>query len=974
MANVCERCKRSMSSHDNHASCPQCWMAAGECSLDSENPCTTCEGWTRRQWGKLRQSLVDARARSCQRGRQHWSAAFPRLEAWILSKPVSTSASEISSQAGEVDFEDDTLVSTPNQQVEQVLVVQAQNGVNMASGRATTAPSTATTAPSTAPLQVAAPSTMEPIVEQLGQDTPSVIQGARPDVRIEQTVQSTQRYGTLPYIPGPQYTAPLPQYTAPTAPLPYAAPYATMPTMSASMPAMSARPAAPMGYYDQGSQFPFVPNPGWMTEEQLVQQQQLLRERQEFEAWRASRAQANLQPQPQMTSVGPVQAETNVDISQRSASVARARPEDQTTSKGKAKAKRAGSVSTSRRSPSPKRDYPRGTCTATRPSQASPKKAEHTFTPAQDLEAFKADMTSRLSDMLQASLSKFASQFNPSSGGQGDTAPTQTVASEPTVDVASNDDDFPQWGPEDQSEGEIIDSEGEPLQILWLQAIGSAILDNLKMSEVEQREYDEFSLASVSVPTSSKRAWRALGDSKASQSQPQDVSNIRQAHPQAAAKAPSVMSAQSDQRSVQLQPDQRQVQLRAPQDQANFPVLTPQGQGHRQGLGRPVLARRDDLDSLLNEEEFSVDLDNEAVLKEKQARSEILDKVAEFCNLDRQDPQIQKEVMGMRLPAYNAPAKKSIEISLPWHSTTIPIAHMNHDIVRDKFNKFLKPQNASKPCSPKDFFGGLGYYVHNTQGYLAKPDSLVVPSRPHTAERTAEDQPFFHVPRNPEDPRTRVDISSESASLTASQLIDQEAMSRKSAAAASTALSLAEFIDNYPGMPEGARDAMLLLKLDIVSFLHYAWREVHNKMLLRSIALDCLERTLPPIDEDQKLALLHAPFKGTTLFGGELAKLQEANTKRAATFTVFPQNSTSYSACPYVGCGKSFKDKKGFKRPGGRGRGQGRSAPSATITRPGQSKDGEKALTVSVSADSKKRKVESQNDAPQAPRKAKHNF
>ena len=203
-------------------------------------------------------------------------------------------------------------------------------------------------------------------------------------------------------------------------------------------------------------------------------------------------------------------------------------------------------------------------------------------------------------------------------------------------------------------------------------------------------------------------------------------------------------------------------------------------------------------------------------------------------------------------------------------------------------------------------------------------------------------------------------------------------MSRKSAAAASTALSIAEFIDNYPGMPEGARAAVLLLKLDIVSFLHYAWREVHNKMLLRhSIVLDCLERTLPPIDEDQKLALLYAPFKGTTLFGGELAKLQEANTKRAATFTVFPQPtapSTSYSARPYVGRGKSFKDKKGFRKPGGRGRGQGRSAPSATITRPGQSKDGQKALTVSVSTDSKKRKTESQDDAPQGPRKAKRDF
>ena len=178
-----------MSSHDNHASCPQCRMAAGDCSLDLENPCNFCGEWTSKQWGKLRRSLVDATARASQRGRQHWSAAFPRLETWILLKPVSTSVSEISSQAGESDFKDNLLVSTPNQQVEQGLVVQAQNGVNMASGTSTTAPSTAITAPSTAPLQLAGPSTMEPIVPigvQLGQDTPSVNQGARPDVTIEQ--------------------------------------------------------------------------------------------------------------------------------------------------------------------------------------------------------------------------------------------------------------------------------------------------------------------------------------------------------------------------------------------------------------------------------------------------------------------------------------------------------------------------------------------------------------------------------------------------------------------------------------------------------------------------------------------------------------------------------------------------------------------------------------------------------------------
>ena len=277
-----------------------------------------------------------------------------------------------------------------------------------------------------------------------------------------------------------------------------------------------------------------------MTEREQMLQQQLLQERQQFEAWRASQAQP--QPRPPISSSGlPFKVEDDVDINAgRSASAKRARPEDQVTDK----AKRARSASTSRRSNSPKRDYPRGTCTATRPSQASPKRAEHTLASAQDLEAFKADMTSMLSDMLQSSLSKFASQFNPSSGGQGDSAPTQTVAPVPTVDVASYCDDTPP-GPEDQSEGEIIDSEGDPADA------GIPILDNLKMSEEEQRDYYAFSLASVSV---SKRPWRAREDSKVSKPQPQNISVTRQARPvtsQAVAKTQSVKSAQSDQRSVQ---------------------------------------------------------------------------------------------------------------------------------------------------------------------------------------------------------------------------------------------------------------------------------------------------------------------------------------------------------------------------------------------------------------------------------------
>ena len=63
---------------------------------------------------------------------------------------------------------------------------------------------------------------------------------------------------------------------------------------------------------------------------------------------------------------------------------------------------------------------------------------------------------------------------------------------------------------------------------------------------------------------------------------------------------------------------------------------------------------------------------------------------------------------------------------------------------------------------------------------------------------------------------------------------------------------------------------------------------MHNAILMRrSIALDNLSSTLPPIDQDQKVALLHAPFNGTTLFGGEMAKLQKVNTERASAFTVF---------------------------------------------------------------------------------------
>ena len=271
---------------------------------------------------------------------------------------------------------------------------------------------TATTAPSTAPLPLAGPSTMEPFVPiraQMGaQDTPSVIQGAqdtpnvnqeaRPAISTEQTMQSTQRYGTLPYVSGPPYTAPLPY---------------------AAMPAMLARPSYPMGYYGQGNQFLFMPNPNWMSVRQQMLQHQLLQERQQLEAWRARQAQP--QPQPPIISSGlPVKGEDDVEIfSVRSASAKRPRPKDQAAVKA---LKFARSASTSRRSLSPRRDYPRGTCRATRPSQASPKRAQDRPAPAQDLEAFKADITCCQTCFNPPLV--FASQFKPSSGGQGESVST----------------------------------------------------------------------------------------------------------------------------------------------------------------------------------------------------------------------------------------------------------------------------------------------------------------------------------------------------------------------------------------------------------------------------------------------------------------------------------------------------------------------------------------------------------------------
>ena len=87
------------------------------------------------------------------------------------------------------------------------------------------------------------------------------------------------------------------------------------------MPAVSARPSYPMGYYGQGNQFHLMPNPNWMSVREQMLQHQLLQERQQFEAWRASQAQP--QPHPPLVLRGfQFKVEDDVEIiSVRSAKI-----------------------------------------------------------------------------------------------------------------------------------------------------------------------------------------------------------------------------------------------------------------------------------------------------------------------------------------------------------------------------------------------------------------------------------------------------------------------------------------------------------------------------------------------------------------------------------------------------------------------------------------------------------------------------
>ena len=100
----------------------------------------------------------------------------------------------------------------------------------------------------------------------------------------------------------------------------------------------------------------------------------------------------------------------------------------------------------------------------------------------------------------------------------------------------------------------------------------------------------------------------------------------------------------------------------------------------------PRGARRVPSESL-DEDRLSDFPESKASLIAKQARSELLDRVANFCELERGDTEEQKRVMGMKRPLYHDTARSTIKLALPWHSIAEEIADLkySHTIWNKKF-------------------------------------------------------------------------------------------------------------------------------------------------------------------------------------------------------------------------------------------------------------------------------------------------
>ena len=180
---------------------------------------------------------------------------------------------------------------------------------------------------------------------------------------------------------------------------------------------------------------------------------------------------------------------------------------------------------------------------------------------------------------------------------------------------------------------------------------------------------------------------------------------------------------------------------------------------------------------------------------------------------------------------------------------------------------------------------------------------------PPPAEKSAKDQLFYLPQKNVNDPRVRIDLTSGSYSLSASQLTDYEALARRAAGTLNSPTILAEYpLGQVPDNSTG----------------------------------DWSNHTInAPIDEYQKADLLNAPFK-VPPFRPMGENWLERRKKHGKGRELHHVPSTSYSTQPYVGRGWSYRNGPSSQKGGG----QDKSACSpATVTRP--SKDN-LVLTVAV--------------------------
>ena len=107
------------------------------------------------------------------------------------------------------------------------------------------------------------------------------------------------------------------------------------------------------------------------------------------------------------------------------------------------------------------------------------------------------------------------------------------------------------------------------------------------------------------------------------------------------------------------------------------------------------------------------------------------------CVLSRTNSSKQQEVPQICLQKQGLPVSGT---SLPSeHSPSgfqgAGIADRNHNIVLGRLNKYMTDQHPAKPWGPREFSTGSCYYTHNTEVYVPRPESLVIPSRPPSTER-----------------------------------------------------------------------------------------------------------------------------------------------------------------------------------------------------------------------------------------------